>query len=236
MQEEVTKHTEKIFRAMKNKEHSFWEKVKEVSIEIFIIVFAVTLSIWLHNWSDHRREQSETDEFLTGLKSDLAKDIQLLEDNKTASARVDSDFTYLFMLGESGAIDTASDRTISHHLSFKMNATHANVGRYEGFKSSGKIGTIESDSLKQSILVYYQQTIPNVDDVEGVVNSFQLKIIDLEVSKKDNESLQSVAKSFKMQALLQFATENLDGMIRTYDSAQQDAKKIMEMIDEYPRR
>jgi hypothetical protein len=117
-----------------------------------------------------------------------------------------------------------------------MNATHANVGRYEGFKSSGKIGTIESDSLKQSILVYYQQTIPNVDDVEGVVNSFQLKIIDLEVSKKDNESLQSVAKSFKMQALLQFATENLDGMIRTYDSAQQDAKKIMEMIDEYPRR
>lgn len=236
MQEEVTKHTKEIYRALKSREHHLWEKIIDVAVEIFIIVFAVTLSIWLHNWSDHRREQFETDEFLTGLKSDLAKDIQLLEDNKRVSARVDSNFTYLFTLGTTGAIDTASDRLISHHLAFEMNATHANVGRYEGFKSSGKIGTIESDSLKQSILVYYQQTIPGIDDLEGVVNSFQSKIIDMEVSKKDKESMASVAKTFKMQALLQFATENLDGIIRTYDSAQLDAKKIIVMIDKYPRR
>jgi len=62
---------------MKRPQHSFWEKVKEVAIEIFIIVFAVTLSIWLHSWSDHRHEQKEVEEFLSGLKGDLAKDIAL---------------------------------------------------------------------------------------------------------------------------------------------------------------
>jgi len=31
------------------------------------------------------------------------------------------------------------------------------MGRYEGFKSSGKLETIEDDSLKQKILSYYQQ-------------------------------------------------------------------------------
>jgi hypothetical protein len=57
MQEEVTKHTRKIYQAMKNPDHSFWGKIREVTVEILIIVFAVTLSIWLHNWSDHREEQ-----------------------------------------------------------------------------------------------------------------------------------------------------------------------------------
>jgi len=47
MQEEVAKHTEKIYKTIKSREHSLAEKFKEIVIEILIIVFAVTLSIWL---------------------------------------------------------------------------------------------------------------------------------------------------------------------------------------------
>jgi len=54
MQEEITKHSNKIYKTVKNSEHTLGEKVKEIIIEIFIIVFAVTLSIWLHSWSEHR--------------------------------------------------------------------------------------------------------------------------------------------------------------------------------------
>ena len=49
MQDEVTKHTKKIYDTVKNPNHTFGQKVKEVFMEIFIIVFAVTLSIWLHS-------------------------------------------------------------------------------------------------------------------------------------------------------------------------------------------
>lgn len=231
MEEELAKHTKKIYRTMKTPGHSFWEKGKEVAIEIFIIVFAVTLSIWLHSWSDHRHEQKETTEFLKGIKDDLTKDIQLLEENKQTIIGVDSNFRFLLALYNTKSIDTASDRLISHYLNFSLVVTHPHVGRYEGFKSSGKIGTIENDSLKQNILVYYQQTLPDLGDMESVVNSFQSKLIDMEVSKDDQSTLRATAKTFKMQALLQFATGNMNATIKAYTDAQQEAKRIMSLID-----
>lgn len=232
MEEELAKHTKKIYHTMKTPGHSFWEKGKEVAIEIFIIVFAVTLSIWFHNWSDHRHEEKETTEFLQGLKDDLSKDIQLLEENKQTIIGVDSNFMFLQTLYKSKSIDTASDRLIAHYLNFSLIGTHPHVGRYEGFKSSGKIGTIENDSLKQKILVYYQQTLPDLGDVETVVNSFQSKLIDMEVSKDDQSTLRATAKTFKMQALLQFATHNMDVTIAAYTQAQQEAKRTISLIEQ----
>ena len=106
MQDEVAKHTKKIYHAMKDTQHGFWDKVKEVTIEIFIIVFAVTLSIWLHSWSDHRHEQKETSEFLKGLKDDLANDVRLLQDSRKTVAHLDSNFRSLLTLDHNIALDT----------------------------------------------------------------------------------------------------------------------------------
>jgi hypothetical protein len=52
--QEIVKHTKKIYKVWHSKEHTFMQKFKEFLLEIFIIVFAVTLSIWFHNWSEHR--------------------------------------------------------------------------------------------------------------------------------------------------------------------------------------
>jgi Family of unknown function (DUF6090) len=183
MQDEVTKHTRKIYQAMKNPEKSFWERVREVMIEIFIIVLAVTLSIWLHNWSDHREEQKQTDEFLAGLKVDLAKDVAQLEENRKTFLEEDTYFKFLLDIDSSGAVDTVSERQINRRFEYQMRTTHSNIARYEGFKSNGKIGTIENDSLKQAILAYYQQTIPAVHDIEDIVNKLQDKLMDAQITK-----------------------------------------------------
>jgi hypothetical protein len=217
---------------MKSPGRSFWEKTKEVSIEIFIIVFAVTLSIWFHAWSDHRHEQKEVHEFLSGLKNDLTNDILLIQENRNTIVRVDSNFMALLALINSKSIDTISERMISRRLYFELRITHTNIARYEGFKSSGRIGTIENDSLKQNILVYYQQMVPNLSDVENLVNSFQTRTMELEVNKDDRTSMNTLVKSFKMQALLQFTTQNIRGEIEAYDNAQEQAKKIITMINE----
>jgi hypothetical protein len=235
MQEEVAKHTEKIYKTIKNKEHSAGEKIKEIAIEIGIIVFAVTLSIWLHGWSDHRQEQKETKEFLLGLKSDLAKDIRGLQEDKTGLIREDSNFQFLRAIDEDHRVDTASDHFITHYLDFALFATHASIGRYEGFKSSGKLGTIENDSLKQTIMEYYQQTIPGLTDEEELVNSFEQKLIDMEVNKDEKENFRDLAKSFKMRALLEYTTNNIEGVIRYCDSTTLQAKKISSMIARYEK-
>jgi hypothetical protein len=231
MQEEVAKHTEKIYKTIKNKEHGLGEKLKEVAIEIGIIVFAVTLSIWLHGWSDHRQEQKETREFLRGLKNDLAKDIREINENKAILIQVDSNFQFLRGINNDHRIDTASDHLITHYLDFSLVVTHANTGRYEGFKSGGKIGTIENDNLKQAILEYYQQTIPGLTDAEGMANSFQEKLLDLETNKDDKGTFRDLGRSFKMRALLEFATHNIEGVISAYDSTKLQAARIISLTD-----
>ena len=42
-----------------SKEHSFADKVKVILIEILISVFAVTLSIWFHSWSENRHNEND---------------------------------------------------------------------------------------------------------------------------------------------------------------------------------
>lgn len=233
MQDELTKHTLKIYQTMKRPGRSFWEKAKEIAIEVLIIVFAVTLSIWLHNWSDHREQQKVTDEFLQGIRKDLQKDIVVMEENKGWYVHVDTNFEYLLNLDESGRVDTATEHTVAHHLDFALRTTHANVARYEGFKSSAKMGTIESDSLRQAILLYYQQTIPGVNDLEEVVNSFQTRLMEAEVNKSDGESLRVLAKTFKVRALLEFNQDNLGPAIKSYTEAQNEARRIIKMVDVY---
>ncbi|MBS1662472.1 MAG: hypothetical protein JST68_15620 [Bacteroidetes bacterium] len=227
MQDEVSKHTRKLYKAVKNPNHTLGEKIKEVLIEIFIIVFAVTLSIWLHSWSEHRHEQKEAREFLAGLKSDLTKDIAMLQQNKSSISLIDSNFQYLMQQVKSPVADTS----ISHRLVFDLRVTRPNIGRYEGFKSSGKMETIENDSLKQTILIFYNQTIPDLVYGENYVNTIQTKILDLEVDKNEKMSAGDFAKTSQVQSLLYLGHHNFGVNIDNYDKAIKEAHSIIELID-----
>ncbi|HTR30906.1 MAG TPA: DUF6090 family protein [Puia sp.] len=233
MQDEVTKHARKIFQEVKNREHGFWEKTREIVIEILIIVFAVTLSIWLHNWSDHRAEQKQTEEFLAGIQADLAKDIQIMEENKDGYKIVQRNFRRLEIMDSTGAVDTTDQQRIANLLDFENRTLHANVARYEGFKSNGKIGTIEDDSLRQAILSYYQQTVPAVNDIEEVVNGFQVRMMEAELNRNESLSMRVFAKSFKVHALLEFTRENIGPAIQEYSCAQEQANWIIRRIGVY---
>jgi hypothetical protein len=237
MQDEVLKHTEKIFDSVKNKEHSFWEKVREVIVEILIIVFAVSLSIGLHNWSDHRAEQKATDEFLAGLRIDLSKDIGTLENNIKTYREEIAYFQFLLDANKTKAVDTLPEAVIGNHFYFQGRTTHSNIARYEGFKSSGKLGTIEDDSLKQAILAYYQESIPGINDVEELENGLQGKLMDAEFNKDPKMSIREFAKSFRTIAYLDVCVQNLDdksdGLILQYVAAVARAKGIIRKIDDY---
>jgi hypothetical protein len=200
------------------------EKLKEVAVEIFIIVFAVTLSIWLHSWSDQRHEQKEVRDFLVGLKEDLAKDITMLERKKNDINELDSGYQVILKnASQPAAIDPGL-------LYFNVSVIRPAIGRYEGFKSSGKIGLIENDSLKQLLLVYYEQTIPDLVYGEGFVNSLQVKLLDAQAGKDEKVSVQDYIRSGKILGLLQISDNNFRNNIRAYDDMLKQAKKIVAMI------
>lgn len=229
MQEEVTKHTKKIYKAATHPGHTVFEKLKEIAVEIFIIVFAVTLSIWLHSWSDHRHEQGEVHEFLKGLREDLTSDIEMLKKKTSSVTHLDSCYHFLSTLPGTPAADTISDSKISKYLYFDISVIRPALGRYEGFKSSGKMETIEDNSLKQSLLVYYQQEVPDIIYGENFVNSIQLKLLDLQTDNK--MPLREFIKTNKVQSLLQLSHQNFNGNIRAYAEMLRQVERMIGLID-----
>src|ERR1044071_5128761 len=93
-EQEIIKHTKKVYKMWNSKEHGLWYKVREFLIEIFIIVFAVSLSIWLHDRSEHNHEQKEVREFLLGLRLDLLSDIKEMETDSESYVRQGMTFRY----------------------------------------------------------------------------------------------------------------------------------------------
>lgn len=231
MQDEVTKHTKKVFNEFKNPRHTLTEKIREIIIEIFIIVFAVTLSIWLHNWSEHKHEQKVANEFLKGLRNDLAEDIKILENNRNTIANLDSNYTYLLRIKRNKIPDEQQSVQIHKHLIYDLTSTHLNTGRYEGFKSSGKIETILNNNLKQKILLYYQQTITKITDLEDFLNSWQLKILDFEINKDEKLPIKVFVTSDKLKGLLSLGSHNFENNIGNYNDAIKQSKDIITEID-----
>jgi len=161
MEEEIKKHTVKAYKALKDPKLSLWHKVKEISIEVGIIIFAVTLSIWFHDISEHNHEQKDVKSFLLGMRRDLTSDIIQLKGDLDSYSKQGQAFMYLTTPTPGFKLNKDS---IRRHQNYISNTTTfvANNGRYEGFKSSGKLGNIEDDSLQNNITTLYQSIIPSV--------------------------------------------------------------------------
>jgi hypothetical protein len=160
-EQEVIKHTKKVYKIWNSKEHSVWHKLKEFAIEICIIVFAVTLSIWLHSWSEHRHQQQDVKDFLLGLREDLKNDIHEMTEDSISYIHTTRAFTYIV---QNDSASILSPDTLNAYSGDMFNTTGliANNGRFEGFKSSGKVGFIEDKVLQNLILDLYQETIPSL--------------------------------------------------------------------------
>jgi hypothetical protein len=228
MEDEILKHTKKAYHEMKNSEHTFWQKTKEIFIEILIIVFAVTVSIWLHGWDEHKQQQEEVKDFLGDLKDDLKQDIQSMTATRDSVIQKNKGY-YNFLDISNNLKDTANKKNLSYSFSTGIVTTKISDGDYEGFKSSGKIGYIEDKKLKKAILKYYQETTPSILELEKANTEQILKIIDY-VIEKNNEGL-SLFKDKKLLLMLNFYLQESESIKDQYDDAIQEANQIINEIN-----
>jgi hypothetical protein len=230
MQEEVTKHTKKIYNTMKNTEHPLGEKAKEIIIEIFIIVFAVTLSIWLHSWSEHRHQQEEVSVFLGNLKNDLKDDIKNIDIEKEGYQNSNIGYEKILAL-TTLQIDSIYKSKNVVNFPIYSHGPIINIGNFEGFKSSGKIGYIEDEKLKQKILKYYQRIPTSINEVDRIYNDFLFRCFDkmIENADKPEEKMYSDAKFKKtIEFLVKLGKNN----IRVYDKiGKTEANELLKEIE-----
>lgn len=173
---EVKNHVKKIHKIVVKKERTILEKFKEVVLEIFIIVFAVSLSIGLHSWSEHKHEQEQVKKFLIGIKSDVQDDISDSKEMIQTYKKFDKIYSYLHNLNK----NTPYDQTkLKDHLYYlKVNSSFMpNAYRFNGFISSGQFGNIENDSLSLNILKFNHDTILGItlSDSEWISNQKKLQ-------------------------------------------------------------
>src|SRR6187402_1038609 len=159
-EQEVIKHTKKVFGIWKTN-NPVWHKISEFLLEIFIIIFAITISIYFHDRSVLKHQRHETKEFLLGLKQDLTTDIEEMNQDKNSFMQSGKAFKYITSRKQDELL--IAD-TIHKYYGYIFNTTGLvpNSGRFEGFKSSGKIGTIANKELQNNIMDLYQENIPNL--------------------------------------------------------------------------
>ena len=215
MQEEVQKHTQRIYKAAKSKEHTLGDKVKEILIEIFIIVFAVTLSISLHSWSEHKHQQEEVKVFLENLKNDLQNDAKSIDIEKEAYKKSNMDYEKILAL-KPHQLDSIYKSKDKVEFPIYSHGPKMNIGNFEGFKSSGKIGYIEDEKLKQKILNYYQIYVPAINEVDKYYNDFLFKCFDKMIENAD-KSEQEMYADPKFKKTLEFLVKLGNNNIRVYD-------------------
>jgi protein associated with RNAse G/E len=234
-EDEVIKHTRKIYRTWFNKELSIWHKISEFFIEIIIIVFAVSLSIWFHNRSEHAHEQSEVKAFLFGLKLDLTDDIREMQNDKESYINQGKIFKYIASLKKSEPLSKDTLKKYRTSL-FVTTSLNPNDGRFEGFKSSGKIGTIEDKALQNDIMDLYQEKIQALLASSNGYNVWKNNFLSYIVqngkrltdsTNNFNEMLKD-DKVYEFSTILGYPTE----VLARYDVCIQLAQKIISEIDQ----
>ena len=232
-EQEVIKHTKKLFGIWETKS-PIWHKIGEFIFEIFIIVFAITVSIYFHDRSVLKHQRHETKEFLIGLKQDLTTDIEEMNQDKSSFKQSEKAFYYITTrkLGEPLNADT-----ISKYKSYIFNTTGLvpNSGRFEGFKASGKIGTIENKELQNNIMDLYQENIPNLINSPNFYTSKKLSLFEyVNMNRKrltdSTSNLVSVLSSdpaYNICVSLTFVKEILD----RYDTCINKMNTIISDID-----
>jgi hypothetical protein len=159
MEEEIQGHTKKAFQKWNEKGLTLWQRAKAVAVEIAIMVFAVTLSIAFNNMSNKRQQNNDTKDFLLGLKADLTEDIKEMEADKETYAKKTAAFHYFTKLKMKEPVSKDSMAKYGNVI-FGMAELMPNNGRFEGFKSSGRIGNIDNKILQNDIMDLYQENIP----------------------------------------------------------------------------
>src|ERR1700712_5728576 len=80
----IKKHTKAVYTTMTDRNKKWLHKLKDILLEVLIIVFAVSVSIWFHSWAEDRKDAKEEKEFYSGLKEDLKADVlEMMNDRAT---------------------------------------------------------------------------------------------------------------------------------------------------------
>jgi hypothetical protein len=235
---EVIKHASKAYAIFRSSDMSLKKKSVEIIIEILIIVFAISVSIWLHNWSESVNDRKEEKEFLTGLKKDLQSDIDNMTSSKEFYRNTVQGIKYFLTHGKGENLPKDSVYKYSE-VFFGSTDLDPHIGRYEGLKSSGRFRIIRNKELLNNIIDFNETVVQRIQILNEKYYQQMQKLADLvehnlELSKTgDFSNAESLLQRNDMRILLQLSGGLIvNNIISVHESGINKCKEIIRQIDE----
>ncbi len=226
MEHELRKHIKNIVTETVNRKKSIWKRVADIALECLIIVFAVSFAVFMERQREHKHEQQEASEFLQGLKLDLENDIAEMKNDRASYVSMETSYNY-FSKKEKPNLD--SNKKYVQYIGDVIELL-PNIGRYVGFKSSGKMNTVENSDLRNKIHDLYEETVPGLLNSTTYFNNRRReneKIFienDFDINKvTQNKYFKSYASIYKWECA---------SIVRRYSKAINEAEKILKLIEE----
>ncbi|MCD9854780.1 hypothetical protein LUD75_08690 [Epilithonimonas sp. JDS] len=159
------------------------------------------------------------------LQIDLKTDIKNINEEKSKLIESQQGITTLLAL-------TPEQQKTLDQIQMKVRfTTRKNIeANYEGFKSSGKIGNIESRKLKTNILSYYQEYMSTTAEIEKDLNIAKKEVI--EILGRNSFKATTLTDPYlrtKLDIYLGLTKSLVDG----YDEDLKLAKETIQEINKY---
>ena len=204
-------------------------------MEVIIIVFAVSLSIWLHGWAEGLKDKKEEREFVVGLKQDLQEDIKEMRADLAWYEKAKLGLQYFERVAGGEPLQKDSFASFQWVL-FSFAQIEPRSSRFEALKSSGKMNIIEDKELQLAITDVYTKLFPHIRRLNDYLNSL-----------KDNRIMPFISGRIKVDApgmganwqeilrepamRLMLGAESLDNVVGAYREGIQDCEKVIGLID-----
>lgn len=159
-EEKIIKHAGNAAHALLKENVSWKKKLQEFLFEIFIIVIAVSITLWFHNWNDHLHEKRLARDFLVGTRGDLQFVADKLENDMARYQHTLNYYDTIWGQIRDNKVDKRYMDSLSGNLTNMLGFGFDN-SRFESFKSSGNLRLIEDQKLMQDVTRMFTVTLPD---------------------------------------------------------------------------
>jgi len=158
-EEKIREHAKQALEALTDKKKKWTERLRDFLWEILIIVVAINLTLWFHNWSDKRLDRELEKDFLIGTRNDMNGIMHELDSGVVRFQPILDYYDSVWTQINEHRIDKAFVDTNSWKLR-EENYFVYNNSRFESFKSSGYLRLIENHRLSEEITYLYTAILP----------------------------------------------------------------------------
>ena len=234
----IQKHAKAAYKSWRDPDKKWMHKLKEILVEVLIIVFAVTVSIWLHGWAESRKDHKEEKEFYRGLETDLKADVQEMVSDRDFLKNTLHQAIYMLRAGKGATADTDS-LMIYSSIFFTQVQINPRISRFEALKGSGKLDIIEDKKKLINITELYQKIFPNIFRTNETFNALTMDKMApslSEVAQVDSSgklvNIKQVLHASKLQLQLMQLRGSTENCITAYTTGIEKANEIIKEIEE----